>query len=38
MKAADDALAALDLNGDGKVDLADLQIAMQRKSEDKPTK
>lgn len=38
VKAAGDALAALDLNGDGKVDLADFKIAMQRKSEDKPTK
>jgi hypothetical protein len=37
-KAADSTLAALDLNGDGKVDLEDLKIAMRRKSQNGPIK
>jgi hypothetical protein len=36
-KVADSTRAALDLNGDGKVDIEDLKIAIKRKTESKPS-
>jgi hypothetical protein len=36
-KVADSTLAALDLNGDGKVDVEDFKLAIKRKTENKPS-